>query len=114
MEIERIINKLIDLIKNKKGINIISINLKSVTTIADYFIIASGNSKVHLKAMAKEIAFLMKKTYSLQQVNHPQSFDNKWILMDYGDFMVHLFYEDVREFYNLEGLWADAKIREIK
>lgn len=93
----------------KKGIDPIIIDVNNMTTIADYFIICSCASSRHVKSMSDFIQRYFKglgiKLYGIEGISQ-----SHWILMDYGDVVIHIFYEPVRKFIDLEGLWSEAKI----
>lgn len=92
----------------KKAEDIQALEIKDLTIIADYFVIANGNSSTQTKAIADEVEYAMK-----QKGIMPDSIEGhqsaQWIILDYGDIMVHVFYKETRQFYNLERLWHDAK-----
>jgi ribosome-associated protein len=109
MSLKRKIKKIVNLIEDKKGENIIVLDLKGLTWITDYFIITSGDSQIQTKAIAENIIENLKETpISVEGID-----DGKWILIDYGEIIVHIFLNETREYYKLEKLWADAKIVEI-
>lgn len=92
----------------KKGIDIVILDISEVSIISDYFVIASGSNSNQLKAMADEVEEnLYKAGFKL---NHIEGFQSQnWILLDFGDIIVHLFDKESRDFYNIERIWADAK-----
>lgn len=98
---------------NKKAEDIRIFDLRKISTVADYFVICSGSSDVHVRAIYDEIdRELSQKTanpYHVEGVGH-----GRWILIDYIDVIVHIFQPAIREFYGLERLWGDAKIEEVK
>lgn len=98
-----------DAIDDKKGDNIRIIDISEITTIADYFIVASGNNENQVKAIADNVTDEMIKKYNL----HPHQIEGynhaEWILIDYSDFVIHIFNRDLRHFYNIERLWSDGK-----
>lgn len=92
---------------DKKANDILLLNMEGLSPVTDYFVICSASNSMLVKAIAdniedklaeEEIFFLHKEGYS----------DGRWILMDYGDVVAHIFLEEDRDFYNLEQLWADA------
>ena len=93
----------------KKGINVKGYNLIGTTAPCDYALIASGTSTRHAAAMAENIALAVKEEYNV----HPQSIEGveegRWVLVDYGALIIHIFYDFVRMEYNLEKLWQDGK-----
>ncbi|MGI5948830.1 ribosome silencing factor [Peptoniphilus sp.] len=102
-------NKKLDIIvdscESKKGIDIKVLDIKGMTSIADYFVIVSGNSSTQVSALADEIEDKMaKEGYELENTEGKNS--SRWILLDFGDIIVHVFHKDEREYYNLERLWT--------
>ena len=106
---------ILEAIKEKKGKDIISIDLRNVSnSIADYFIICHGDSTTQVDAIADEIEDQLKKEAKIRP-HHIEGRDNsQWILLDYFDILVHVFIEEKRAFFNLEELWADGDIEKIE
>ncbi len=100
------------IIKERKAIKPVLVEVGKVTSIADYFLIASGSSSTQVQAISRHIQEKMKeagvKLYGIEGER-----EGHWTLMDYGDLVVHIFYQPYREFYDLEGLWIDAPRIEI-
>lgn len=93
------------ILENKKGIDVVSLDLSSVTSVADSFVIASGTSVPHVKALCDEVEEKMsEKGMDPLRVEGYRS--ASWILIDYGDVAVHIFTPEARSFYNLDKLWA--------
>lgn len=93
---------------DKKAFDIKVLDIRQLTTLADYFIIVSGNSTIQTSTIADEIEEKMGENgYSLLSKEGYGS--ARWILLDFGDIIVHVFHKEDREFYNLEKLWIDAK-----
>lgn len=96
----------------KKATNIVIMKVKEMSAFTDYFVILSGNSDRQVQAISSAIRENMKKggvlPLGIEGENHGQ-----WVLMDYEDVVVHVFYAPVREFYNLERLWSDAPNMEV-
>jgi ribosome-associated protein len=92
---------------DKKAEDILILDLKKISLIADYFIICSGRSTTQVQAIADNIEESLAKTgnNSLRREGYHQA---QWILLDFGDVIVHVFLEEVRRFYDLERLWGDA------
>lgn len=101
---------IVEAIKQKKGHEIVVIDLtETEQSIADYYIICHGNSTSQVDALADYIE-RFARTETTEHPIHIEGQQNaQWILMDYGDIVVHIFQEEIRRFYNLEDLWADAK-----
>lgn len=96
-----------EILDSKKGIDVKIICIRDVSVIADYFVIATGTSSTHVKALADELEFQLKKLDLAP--NHIEGHrSNSWILLDYSDVVVHVFSEEARDFYDLERLWKDG------
>lgn len=101
--------RIVDVISDLKGEDIVVIDLRDVTPIADYFVICTAGSDRQLKAILSHIAD------DLREEGYPKPWrvegnpENGWVLLDYADVVVHAFLEEEREYYNLEGLWDNAK-----
>lgn len=106
-EIKEFVNIARNVIEDKKGTDIKVLNLQGLSPIADYFIIASGSNPNQLHAMCDEITEKLAKEGKFSKQVEGYNTGN-WILMDYGDFMIHLFLNEARQFYNLDRLWKDA------
>jgi len=90
-----------------KAIDLAILEVKKLSSFADYFVISSGNSDRQVQAIASHIEEKLGK-----QGLHPLGIEGKregrWVLLDYGDVIIHIFYHPIREFYDLERLWSDA------
>ena len=109
-----LISVIIQGIEEVKGENIQLLDLRDIeNTVCDYFIICSGNSNTQVKAISGSI----QKTVSKQVKDKPWHIEGEnnaeWILMDYVHVVVHVFQKQIRDFYDIESLWGDAKITEI-
>ncbi len=93
----------------KKAQDITVLDIRDISIIADYFIVCSGNSTTQVKSIADEIKKRMQEHG--YQLDHVEGYrEEKWILLDYKDVVVHVFHSQEREFYKLEKLWGDAKV----
>ena len=93
--------------------DIVILDIREISTMADYFIIATGNNPNQLKAMADEVEEKLHK-HGLK-LNCVEGYASaSWVLIDFSDVMIHLFAKDDREFYRLEKVWGDAKIIDIQ
>jgi len=100
------IREVIRVLQEKKALDIRVFQLKNLTTIADYFVICTAESIPQSRAIAEAVALRIKERFPLQ---HKEGFpQNNWLLMDYGDFILHIFQPETREFYALEKIWGDA------
>lgn len=98
-----------DAISDKKGEDIRIIDISRISVIADYFIITDGTNESQVKALVENVDEKMEKAgYSLKQQEGKGS--GAWILMDYGDVIVHVFDKENRSFYNLERIWSDGTV----
>ncbi|MBQ2971862.1 MAG: ribosome silencing factor [Ruminococcus sp.] len=95
-------------LSDKKGLDIKVIEISDVSVIADYMVIATGNSSTHVKALADEVEEQLDDMGI--SVSHIEGYrSNSWILLDYIDIIVHVFSNEAREYYDLERLWEDGK-----
>ena len=95
------------ILNEKKPIKPVLLKIGHLTSLTDYFIIMSGSSVRQAQSLAKHIERKMKKEgYFAYGVEGGK--EGQWVLLDYGDVIIHIFYEPIREYYDLEGLWVDA------
>lgn len=92
----------------KKAKDVLVVELSGLTDIADFFVLASGTSERHVKTIADGIGVGMKEKVVLPLTTEGYD-DGRWVIMDYGDVIVHVFLEELRELYDLEDLWIEAK-----
>ncbi len=95
-------------ILGRKATNVVVLDVADLTSYADVFIICSGRSNRQVSAIADYIKTDLKK-HNIKPLSVEGTKDGHWVLMDYGHVIIHVFYEPVREFYDLEGLWGDAE-----
>jgi len=112
---EKILHSIIEGIEEKKGTDIVKIDLTKIDySECKYFIICQGNSTVQAESIAQSVEETVEKETG-ETAWHKDGYKNAiWILLDYGDVMVHVFQKDARKFYDLETLWADATIEKIE
>jgi ribosome-associated protein len=98
---------------DKRAEDIMVLNMKGISLIADYFIICHGNSDKQVQAIAREIREKAEEQgYNLKRI---EGFDEaRWVLIDIGDVVVHVFHKEERSYYNLERLWGDAPIENVQ
>ncbi|NKE05173.1 MULTISPECIES: ribosome silencing factor [Mesobacillus] len=98
---------------DKRAEDIMVLNMKGISLIADYFIICHGNSDKQVQAIAREIREKAEEQgHSLKRM---EGFDEaRWVLIDIGDVVVHVFHKEERSYYNLERLWGDAPIENVQ
>ena len=111
MEISEIKNQIEIILDNNKAKNIVSINLKNKSYIADYMIIASGNSSRHLQSLSENLVSELKKigVYNCRMEGRDSS---DWKLVDAIDILIHIFHPEKREFYDLEKMWSEPLPKE--
>lgn len=97
-----------ELADNKKAEDIIILDVRELSSITDYFVIASGTSEPHLRAIVDEIVDELKEDHDLRPNAIDGTFHGAWVVLDYFDVIVHVMRHDVREKYDLETLWGDA------
>ncbi len=90
-----------------KAIDPVILEVKKLCAFADYFIVASGTSKRHVQALAQHVDEVLSAA-GLEPLGREGLEEGSWVLLDYNDVIIHLFLQPLREFYDLEGLWAEA------
>lgn len=93
---------------DRKALEMVVLDVRSLTSIADAFIICHGRSNRQVIAIAEHIQIFLKKQ-NIIPLSVEGAKDGHWVLLDYGHVIIHIFYESMRRFYDLEGLWVDAK-----
>lgn len=105
-----LIDSIIDGIQDVKGKDIVVLNLSELpNAVADFFIICSGESNTQVDAVAQSIVRKTRKDIQEKPWHQEGTNNAEWVLLDYVNVVVHVFYKGVREFYDLESLWADAE-----
>ncbi len=95
--------------EDKKARDVIILNIHDISVICDFFVICSGYSSVQVKAIAENVEEKLEEN-GIKKLRMEGFKDARWVLLDYGSVVVHVFQESDREFYNLEHLWGDAKV----
>ncbi|MBW8348182.1 ribosome silencing factor [Bacillus sp. IITD106] len=112
MKTEEILKTVVKAADDKRAEDIVVLNMQGISLIADYFIICHGNSEKQVQAIAREIKDEANKAGLF--VNKMEGFDEaKWVLIDMGNIIAHVFHRDERSYYNLERLWGDAPIVDV-
>lgn len=107
-----IVKNVVLAMQEKKAKNILSLDLTSIpNAVTSYFIICHASSKTQVDAIFENIMEQVKKNCGAIPINREGHENSEWILIDYFDVVAHVFLEDIRTFYHLEGLWADAKVK---
>jgi ribosome-associated protein len=108
---EQLLKSVLSAAEEKKANDVVALNLQGISLIADYFVICHGNSDTQVLSIANEIrkqAELSGKRVRLEGMDTA-----RWVLVDMGDVVAHVFHREEREYYHLERLWSDAKAVEI-
>ena len=108
MESEALAKKIMTILEEKKATDILALNISEISTLADYFILASAENVRQLDALEDAVEEDVRL-----EVNKEGESSSGWILMDYRDIVVHLFTKEQRAFYDLEKIWSDAKRMKI-
>ncbi len=99
---------------NKKGLDVAMLDMSELMPVTDMFLVATGTSSRHVKTLAGEIELQLKDRLDYRPVRREGLDAARWVLLDYGDIVIHIFDEETRAYYNLERLWADAPIIEVE
>jgi ribosome-associated protein len=110
---EQIARRIADLLDDKKAVDIKALDVRGLANFADYFVFASGRSDRQTKALHDAIREGMKDDPGMLPVHTEGERERRWILLDYGDVIVHVMIPEVREYYRLEQLWSDAEELEL-
>ena len=108
MEISKKAEQIAKILSNKKAQNIMIIHVADKTILSEYFVVASAGSSTHVSTLAQEVEFKMGQEGS-PPLRTEGMREGRWVVLDYGDVLVHIFHNEEREFYQLERLWADDK-----
>ena len=107
-ELTTTVKKIVALLDSKKATDIKAINISKLSALADYFVIATGTSSTHVKALSDEVEFQLKEEGIT--TGHVEGYrSNSWVLLDYGNVIIHIFTEESRQFYDLDRLWQDGE-----
>jgi ribosome-associated protein len=112
-EIDEEIKLTLECASEKKAFGIVALDLREIASFTEFFIIASGANQRQVQAICDEIQEQLKKQLNSKVVRVEGYSAAEWVLLDYGDFIVHVFEKNAREFYDLERLWRDARKVEL-
>lgn len=107
-EIVEIIRECARLLEEKKGADIVIMDLREVNSYLDYFLIVTGNSRIHCRSMARDLERLAHSRGLGGRVK--PDYESGWIILDFSELIVHIFTREMREYYQLEKLWGDATL----
>tara|TARA_B100000700_G_scaffold303171_1_gene374388 strand:- start:197 stop:526 length:330 start_codon:yes stop_codon:yes gene_type:complete len=109
MSSKKILNKIISLAKDKKAEDIVAMNVSKITSLSEYFVICSAKNLIQVKAIADNIKDNMQ-----ENPWRTEGYENgTWIILDYVDIVVHIFFDETRHYYDLEKIWFDAKVIKV-
>jgi len=94
--------------ENKKAEDLVILDVRKLSSVTDYFVIASGTSEPHLRAVVEEISTQLREQHDVRPRAVDGTVHGAWVVLDFFDVIVHVMRQDVRERYDLEGLWGDA------
>lgn len=104
---DRVLQRILELIEEKKGEHTVVLDMRDFSIPTDYFVITEGDNPKQVETIAKNILENLKR-----EVLREEGFEGKnWIVLDYGDLIIHVFQRETRRFYDLEGLWGDKEVK---
>ena len=110
---DEMLRTIIKTLDNKKAESIKAIKITDLTILADYFVIANGTSTTHTKTLSEEVEYQLSQNGV--EPNRTEGYNgSSWVILDYGDIVVHVFYKETRDYYQLERLWADGEKIDIE
>jgi ribosome-associated protein len=110
MDTLELARNIVDVIADQKGENIVLLDIQGVSILADYFVIASATSERQMGAIIEDVRLKAKQVLDARLLHVEGEPASGWILMDYGSVVVHLFTPERRAYYDLEGLWREARV----
>ena len=112
IQAEALLSLVVQAAEDKKAHDVIALNLKEISLVADYFVICSGNSDTQVQAIASEVR--KQAEQKGVRIRGIEGMDTaRWVLIDMGDVIAHIFHREERDFYSIERLWSDAKVVEF-
>ena len=111
---DKILNTIYNAIDDKKGGNTRILDISAITTISDYFIVTSGNNYNQVRAIADNVEEELLKKHGMRPERVEGYNNGEWILLDYIDYVIHVFDREQRLFYDIERIWSDGKELEVK
>ena len=109
MSSKPLLKKIVSLADDKKAENIVALDVSNITSLSEYFVVCSASNLIQVKAIADNI----KENISENPWKTEGYENGKWIILDYVDIVVHIFFEEMRSYYDLERIWFDAKVVKV-
>ncbi|MCB0756037.1 MAG: ribosome silencing factor [Flavobacteriales bacterium] len=110
---EQLVQEIINGLREKKGKDIVTLDLRKIdTSVTDFFVLCTGDSNTHVNALAGSVEEEVRKAIKDKPWHIEGTTNGEWVLLDYVNVVVHIFQRETREHYNIEGLWADADMKE--
>ena len=106
------VKKIVKALDDKKGNDIKVIKIDELTVVADYFVLVTGNSNTHIRALADEVEFQLEEAG--MKPDHVEGRATGWVVMEFNGVVAHIFTEEARNYYNLERLWEDASMINVE
>jgi ribosome-associated protein len=110
---EKLAYDIAEAVDDKKGADIVLLNVSEISYLADYFVVATGFSTTQVKAICDSIEQQIAAKYQITPLRIQGKTDGRWIVVDYGEIIVHIFMQEEREYYNLEAFWGHAERTEF-
>lgn len=110
---DRLVQIIAEAALDEKAADVVILDVSQLTVIADYFVIASGRSTVQVKSIAENVAKTLERK-EIYPVRHEGNQEGKWVILDYGSTILHVFRQEERDYYDLENLWAGARYVDIE
>ena len=108
-----VLEAIVKALDSKRAEDFLVIGVKNLTILGDYFVIANGTSTTHTKTLADEVEYQMTKLGIEPLHREGRGNGSNWIVLDYNDIIIHVFYKETRAFYQLERLWADGEKMDV-
>lgn len=96
-------------VQDRKALELLVLNVEGVCDFTDYFVLCSGTSERQVRSIAEFVEESLREQYAIRPLHEEGMREGKWVLLDFGDFVVHVFDQERREFYRLDRLWSDGE-----
>ena len=100
--------KIAEILDSKKARDISIVDVGELTVIAEKFVICTATSTVQVRSLSDEVEEVLKKTHGIEEIRREGYRESRWVVLDYGHVIVHIFHSQEREFYNIERLWTEG------